>query len=206
MKFTSKKSWRGSCVQRSHLPSKHHENKTRKPFTWVLMRTPKNGRSPKQKIAKQKIQDDWSIFFISQILVPLFGLDGKILINFGPWNPLSFRHPAFGFPEETLPWCLEEDGYQCDWPKAEQETKAREIVNLKGFIFKLTFEDIMCGMFMFLYNLHCRRRTVSKIVCIRRWYVSTFIFHLFSKLSFGSGGTAALTQRMIFEFHKSWQL
>ena len=59
--------------------------------------------------SKQKKVNGWLNNFV--VLRSLFFcLDWMLfLMNFeGPWNPLSFRHPAFGFPKrETLPWCLE---------------------------------------------------------------------------------------------------
>lgn len=70
MKFTSRKSWHGSYVQRSHLPSKHHEtNDCHSPGCWCNKKL--------KEAATKKTLNGWlnNLLFVVLRSLVLFGLD-----------------------------------------------------------------------------------------------------------------------------------
>ena len=101
--------------------------------------------------SKQKKVNGWLNNFV--VLRSLFFcLDWMLfLMNFGgPWNPLSFRHPAFGFPKkETLPWCLEKMAINVTDPKPARKKQSTRDHKPERLHVQVDFEHIMCGILCF---------------------------------------------------------
>lgn len=175
----------------------------RLPFTWVLVQQKIEGGS-NQKNAKRMIEQ--FVICCSQVL-------GFVWIGCYVWWILKVHE--IHYPSDTQPLASIKKKPCRDalrrwlsmWltQSLRAKNKAREIINLKGFMFKLTL-SILCVVCLCFYTTYIvddalsRRLYVFAIDTFQHWYFNYF------PSRWGSGGTAALTPRMVFEFHKSWQL